>query len=310
MYYFIINPKSQSGKAVVIWKQIKKICDNTGMEYRYVFTNYAGQMTDIMKRHTASTDPKHIFVIGGDGSFNEAVNGLLNPDIHKLTFLPAGSGNDLSRGLGLTKNPVELFQGIIKKDATESVSIDLGAVTYQAKDQKKDRLFAVSCGLGFDAAICKSTNHSRLKVLLNKFHLGKLSYLLIGIMQLFSWKPQDALLWIDDAAEPVRLDRFLFMSTHIHPYEGGGFPFCPNASNGDGKLDLCIVCGLSLIQIFPLIPLAKFGKHVNKKGVLLIQCEKARIQVGNPLAFHTDGEIFEDQREITVSSNSYGFELI
>lgn len=310
MYYFIINPKAQSGKAVDIWKDIKKICHEQDIEYRYVFSNYPGQMTDIMKRHTASEDPKHIFVLGGDGSFNEIVNGLMNPDIHKLTFLPAGSGNDLSRGLGLPKDPVELFKQVIEKDTEESTHIDLGCVTYTNKDKEAKRLFAVSSGFGFDAAITKQVNKSNLKKVLNKVGLGKLSYVISGVIQLFSWKPQDALLWVDDAEEPVKLNRFLFMATHIHPYEGGGFPFCPEASNGDGYIDLCIVSGLRLPQIFPIIPMAKLGKHVKMKGVTVLKCKKARIQVKNPVAFHTDGETHQDQTEVTVTSNEYGYNLI
>lgn len=311
MYYFIINPKAQSGKAMDIWREIKHICHEQDIEYRFVFSKYPGQMTDIMKRHTASEDPKHIFVLGGDGSFNEIVNGLSNPAIHKLTFLPAGSGNDLSRGLGLPKDPVELFKQVIEKDEEESTHIDLGCVTYTGKEKKTtNRLFAVSSGFGFDAAITKRVNKSNLKKVMNKIGLGKLSYVISGVIQLFTWKPQDALLWVDDAEEPMHLKRFLFMATHVHPYEGGGFPFCPDAQNGDGYIDLCVVSGLHLIQLFPLIPLAKIGKHVGKKGVQIIRCKKAHIQVENPVAFHTDGESHVDQTEVTVASNEYGYNLI
>ena len=129
-------------------------------------------------------------------------------------------------------------------------------------------------------------------------------------MQLFAWEPQEALLWVDDAKEPLRFPKFLFMATHVHPYEGGGFPFCPDASNGDGLIDLCIVNGLDIPKLLSLIPLAKFGKHVGKKGVTMIKCKKARIQVAHPVAFHTDGESHEDQTEVTVSNNEYGYQLI
>lgn len=313
MYYFIINPKARSGKAADIWREIKALCDKNEIQYRYVYTNYAGQMTDIMKRLTASGEPKHIVILGGDGSFNEAVNGLLNPDIHKLTFLPAGSGNDLSRGLELTKEPLELFQQMVEEDAGEELQeryIDLGSVTYRQKGEERERLFSVSCGLGFDAGICKEANTSRLKKILNKIHLGKFSYVIIGVKQLFTWKPQPALLWVDDAQEPMRLERFLFMSAHVNPYEGGGYPFCPEAKNDDGYLDLCVAAGLRLPSLFPLVLLSKCGKHVGKKGIQIIRCKKVRIQVEEALAFHTDGEVHEDQREIAICSNATGYWLI
>lgn len=309
MHYFVINPKAQSGKAVEYWKKIREICHEKNIEYRYVYTNYPGQMTDIIKRQTAGTDPKHIFVLGGDGSFNEAVNGLQNPDIHSLTFLPSGSGNDLARGLGLPGNPVELFRQLTETPEYIEKHIDLGAVEYTEDNTGKKHLFAVSTGFGFDADITKGTNRSPLKKILNRIGLGKLTYLIIGIKVLFAWKPQEARLWVDDAEEPIILPRFLFMATHVHPYEGGGFPFCPDAKNGDGLIDLCIVNGLHLPQIFPLIPLAKFGKHKGKRGVIILQCKKARIQVDRPVSFHTDGEVHADQTEVTVSNNSFGYRL-
>lgn len=309
MYYFVINPKAQSGKAVEHWKKIREICHEKGIEYRYVYTNYPGQMTDIIRRHTANTNPKHIFVLGGDGSFNEAVNGLQHADLHTLTFLPAGSGNDLARGLHLPGNPVELFRQLTDSAETTEKEIDLACVTFTGKDSQKSRLFAVSSGFGFDADITKGTNGSRLKKVLNHIGLGKLSYLIVGLKALFAWKPQEARLWVDDAKEPVILPRFLFMVTHVHPYEGGGFPFCPDAKNDDGMIDICVVNGLRLPRLFSLIPAAKFGKHKGKRGVTILRCKKARIQVDQPVSFHTDGEVQPDQTEITVSSHDFGYRL-
>lgn len=309
MHYFIINPNAQSGKAVEHWEKIRKICHERNIEYRYVYTKYPGQMTEIVHRHTANRNPKHIYVLGGDGSFNEAVNGLQNPDVHTITFLPAGSGNDLARGLGFPGNPSEFFDQLTKNDDYEEKTIDLGAAYFTEKGEPKKHLFAVSSGFGFDADITKGTNRSPLKKILNRIGLGKLTYLIIGIKSLFAWKPQEARLWIDDAQEPIILPKFLFMATHVHPYEGGGFPFCPDAENGDGLIDLCIVNGLGLPRIFPLIPLAKFGKHKGCKGVILTKCKKARIQVDTPVSFHTDGEVHEDQTELTYMSNEYGYRL-
>lgn len=309
MHYFIINPNAQSGKAVEHWEKIRKICHERNIEYRYVYTKYSGQMTEIVHRHTANRDPKHIFVLGGDGSFNEAVNGLQNPDVHTITFLPSGSGNDLARGLGFPTNPSEFFDLLTKDPDYEEKTIDLGAAYYKDGDTEKKHLFAVSSGFGFDAAITKGTHNSRTKKILNKIGLGKLCYVIVGIRSLFSWEPQEARLWIDDAEEPIILPKFLFMATHIHPYEGGGFPFCPDAQNGDGLIDICIVNGLNLPTLFSLIPLAKFGKHKGRKGVTITKCKKARIQVDKPVAFHTDGEVQPDQTELTVMNNEYGYHL-
>ena len=309
MHYFIINPNAQSGKAVEHWEKIRKICHERNIEYRYVYTKYPGQMTEIVHRQTANRNPKHIYVLGGDGSFNEAVNGLQNSDVHTITFLPSGSGNDLAKGLGLPNTPAEFFDQLTKSPDYEEKQIDLGAAYYKDGDEEKKQLFAVSAGFGFDAQITKGTHNSKIKKVLNKLGLGKLCYLIVGLQSLVSLERQEAKLWIDDAEEPIIIPNFIFMATHVHPYEGGGFPFCPDAENGDGLIDLCIVNNLSLPKILVLIPLAKFGKHKGRKGVILTKCKKARIEVEKPVAFHTDGEVLPDQTSLTVMNNEYGYRL-
>lgn len=336
MFYFIINPKSQSGKSLELWKKIKqeletkkavcsyvksvaqvgisqttskeyqKICP----EYRYVYSRYPGHITEIMKRLTASLQPKHIIVVGGDGSFNEAVNGLRNSHIHKLSFFPAGSANDLSKSLGLPENAALLLARILEYSDKPGTQMDIGTVSFSQNGRTRKRCFAVSSGVGLDAAICQNMNTSRMKQLFNRIHLGSIAYLIIGIKQLFYWKPQRAFLWIDNARQPLRLERFLFMSAHIHPYEGGGFPFCPRADYQDGKLDLCIVSGLPFRKIFPLIPLAKQGRHVGEDGVLNLRCNKVRIVLEHPVFVHTDGEIPVKSKEFTFKAKDTGYSFL
>lgn len=336
MYYFIINPKSQSGKSLELWKQMKQeletkkaVCSyvksvaHVGIsqtiskeyqkmspEYRYVYSRYPGHITEIMKRLTASLQPKHIIVIGGDGSFNEAVNGLRNRHIHTLTFFPAGSANDLSRSLGLPKTSSELLSRILPKSNAEKIPLDMGTVSFSRNGETKRRRFAVSSGIGFDAAICHEMNTSRIKEFFNQLHIGTIAYLITGIKQLFCWKPQKAFVWIDDAKKPFSLERFLFMSCHIHPYEGGGFPFCPKADYQDGKLDLCIVSGLPLRRVFPLIPLAKQGRHIGEDGVLNLRCKKVRIMLEQPVFVHTDGETPAKCTEFTFEANDIGYSFL
>lgn len=62
--------------------------------------------------------------------------------------------------------------------------IDLGEVAWD--DCEKPRKFAISAGVGLDALVCKKALTSKLKVFLNKLHLGKLTYLLITVQSLFS----------------------------------------------------------------------------------------------------------------------------
>lgn len=333
MYYFIVNPKSQSGKSMELWRAIKKELDSKTcvrsyvksiahvsisqtfseeytecpLEYRYVYSRYPGHITEIVKRLTKSQDPKHLIILGGDGSFNEAINGLQNSDIHKLSVLPCGSGNDLGRSLHFPDNPSDRLSMIMDQAGLPDTSMDLGKIRFSQEDHTEEKLFAVSSGIGFDASICEEINTSPIKSFFNRFHLGKLAYLMVGLKQLLTWKPQKALVWIDDEPEPYSLENFLFLSAHIHPFEGGGFPFCPNADYQDGYLDLCIVSDISRFQALFLIPLAKQGRHIGKPGILSLRCKKARIELEVPLPVHTDGETPCRSKTLEFESNTYGY---
>lgn len=284
--YFILNPKSQSGKSLRIWKKLKK---NINIPYKYFYTRYPGHLSQIVQKLTSSKQSRHICIIGGDGSFNETINGIQNPKRHSFTFIPAGSGNDLCRSLK--------HSGIFKENSR--IAIDSGMVQYN----EASRRFAVSCGIGFDAAICHDLEHSSLKKQMNTLHIGALAYLISGLKHIFLWKPQNAILWTDASPHPVYLKDFFFLSAHIHPFEGGGFPFSPSADFQDDMLDLCVVSGLSRFRILPLIPLAKLGLHIKCPGVTTIRCKKAQLTLQTPLPVHTDGEPLGTHKKIMISSS-------
>ena len=64
--------------------------------------------------------------------------------------------------------------------------MDLGCVTWNADGKAQKRYFLVSCGIGYDAAVCQEALDSPMKDALNKLGLGKLTYLGIGLKQMLT----------------------------------------------------------------------------------------------------------------------------
>lgn len=75
-----------------------------------------------------------------------------------------------------------------------------------------------------------------------------------------------------------------------HPYEGGGFFFCPEAQIGDGMLDVIVVSELPKWKILLLLPTAFWGKHVNFQGISIYRCREIEVKMGKELPIHADGE--------------------
>ena len=298
MYHIIINPASRSGRGAKIWsEQIEPALKESNAVYQTYFSKKAGEVKQLAAQITAGhkDDPDlKLVVLGGDGTVNEAIQGIADPSKVILGYIPTGSSNDLARDLNIPKEPKAALD-LILRDAAPRV-IDLGRLTYLDEDQPEEsRLFAVSCGIGFDAAVCAEAMHSPIKDTMNRIGLGKLTYLGIALKQLITARKVSCTLTLEDIVhnrqEDLSLPRFLFVTCMSHRYEGGGFMFCPSANDHDGVLDLCSVGNISKGLVLLALPTAFFGKHYFVKGIHAHTATRMSITTSSPLWVHTDGEV-------------------
>ena len=298
MYHIIINPASRSGRGAKIWsEQIEPALKESNAVYQTYFSKKAGEVkllaAQITAEHPDDPDLK-LIILGGDGTVNEALQGIADPSKVILGYIPTGSSNDLARDLNIPKEPKAALD-LILRDAAPRV-MDLGRLTYLDADQPEEsRLFAVSCGIGFDAAVCAEAMHSPIKDTMNRIGLGKLTYLGIALKQLITARKVSCTLTLEDTVhnrqEDLALPRFLFVTCMSHRYEGGGFMFCPPANDHDGVLDLCSVGNISKGLVLLALPTAFFGKHYFVKGINAHTATRMSITTSSPLWVHTDGEV-------------------
>ena len=218
MYHIIINPASRSGRGAKIWsEQIEPALKESNAVYQTYFSKKAGEVkhlaAQITAEHPDDSDLK-IIILGGDGTVNEALQGIADPSKVILGYIPTGSSNDLARDLHIPKEPKAALD-LILRDAAPRV-MDLGRLTYLDEDQPEEsRLFAVSCGIGFDAAVCAEAMHSPIKDTMNRIGLGKLTYLGIALKQLITARKVSCTLTIENAVNgkqtAFQLPRFLFV---------------------------------------------------------------------------------------------------
>ena len=298
MYHILINPASRSGKGSRIWKeQIEPALQRGNIDYQAHFSKKAGDVARLTTQiiNNADSCPVHLILLGGDGTLDEALQGVF--DFTKVVFgyIPTGSSNDFARDLGIPFDPLAALDRILHSG--QEHKMDLGTVTYEDGEH---RHFAVSCGIGYDAAICAEALHSKMKVLFNKIGLGKLTYLGIALKQLVHAKKNRSTLTIGNE-EPIIIENMFFIASMIHRYEGGGFKFCPNADDSDGLLDLCVVGDIAKPLILLALPTAFKGKHYRFNGITAYQTDRLTIQTSSPLWVHTDGEVTRKSSKITLN---------
>ena len=290
---FIVNPASKTGRGIEIWQEVEKVLKSTGVEYEVHFTKRIGHGTDLARRLTETPGEHMIVALGGDGTVNEVVNGIVRIKDTILGYIPTGSGNDLAGGLGLPTDPMTSIEHILENKA--HLQMNVGVVEVEGMKRR----FAVSSGMGWDAAICHEVAVSKLKKFLNKIKLGKLSYVAIAVKQIFAFKTSPMEIQID-GKEPMKFKRNFFSAVMNSPYEGGRVMMCPAASWSDDLLDICIVDSVPKLKLLLVIPLAYKGWHKFFKGVHIKRGEKMILRSEKPLPMHVDGENFGYHKEAVM----------
>ena len=290
---FIVNPASKTGRGIEIWQEVEKVLKGSEIEYEVYYTKRIGHGTELARKLTESEGEHMIVALGGDGTVNEVVNGIVRIKDTILGYIPTGSGNDLAGGLGLPTDPMTSIEHILENKS--HLQVNIGVVEVEGMKRR----FAVSSGMGWDAAICHEVAVSKLKKFLNKIKLGKLSYVAIAVKQIFAFKTAPMEIQIDGKA-PMKFQKNFFSAVMNSPYEGGRVMMCPAASWSDDLLDICIVDSVPKLKLLLVIPLAYKGWHKFFKGVHIKRGEKMTLRSAKPLPMHVDGENFGYHTEATM----------
>jgi len=307
MYHIIINPASRSGRGLQVWKkQVEPMLLASNLPYQAYFTERPGGTSLLAEQILSSQpdNPLHLVILGGDGTVNEALQGIHDTSRVILGYIPTGSSNDLARDLNIPKSPALALELILHTG--HSFAHDLGTVRYPDGETRR---FIVSCGIGFDAAVCEEALHSKIKNAMNRLGLGKLTYLGIALRQLFAAKAISGRLTLEDNP-PVDIGNMLFTACMLHRFEGGGFMFAPDADAQDGVLNMCAVGDLSKLLILFALPTAFKGGHYRFKGVNPYAASRLTIETSLPLWVHTDGEVSRRSSRICVTCEKNVLQVI
>lgn len=303
MYTFIINPNARSGLGSKVWSKLEPELQKQHVNYRVFFTKYQCHATRLVAELTSDGQEHTIVALGGDGTVNEVINGIKDCTKVTLGYIPIGSSNDFARYFHLDSSPEEALKRILSP--TGYSYMNLGVVTYQ----NRRRRFAVSSGIGFDAAICHQAVISRLKIILNRLHLGRLTYVGIALDQIIHSIPGHMKLVLDNN-KVLEFEKTFFATAMNHPYEGGGFKFCPDANPCDDVLNTTVIAGLPKWKILLLLPTAYFGWHTHFHGVYTYTCKEVEIESERALPVHTDGEPIFLQRNLHMSLEQEHLKII
>ena len=219
-----------------------------------------------------------LFVAGGDGTLNGAMNGLASAgvlDRIAVGVIPFGTGNDFAAALGI---PADADAALDVLLAGRELRVDLGEVN--------GRVFVNTSGGGFIAEVSVAVT-PQLKTI-----AGRLAYLIGGAQVLMEFEPVGATISLDPGGHRLDVGLYTFAVCNSRSI-GGGRLIAPQAVIDDGLLDVCLIESMSAIEFVALARKVAGGDHVNDPRVIYMQAESLRIDLDRDIKINTDGEVLE-----------------
>ena len=99
MYQFIVNPSAGAGRGFRIWKKLESQLKKENREYQVFFTECKGDAAETAKKLTSDKEESKILVVvGGEGTYNEVLNGIAFRGLLTMGYVPVGFRNALFSG--------------------------------------------------------------------------------------------------------------------------------------------------------------------------------------------------------------------
>lgn len=279
----VVNPGAGRGRA---GRMLPRVCAEllTGLPDAHLRVYQTNSYDEARYRTLAAVEnsrsarPGHradtIVVMGGDGMAHLGLNACAETDV-SLGIIPAGTGNDFCRGVGIPSNTMAAARVIV---AGHTRRIDLAAVTGTVSGPEPRYVGSV-VSTGYDARVNRRTNAIALP-------LGPLAYGYVALSELATFEPVRYRLVIDGEERSVPA---MFVAVGNAGYFGGGMKVCPTYDLTDGLLDLTIVHPVSRATLLRLMPAMYSGAFVKDPAVELVRATRVEIN-GRDLFSMADGE--------------------
>lgn len=311
-FHIIVNELAGSGNGKKVSTALIKLLNEKSIDFNLYPSQYAGHTVQLAKNLSKSTTidltkKKHLLlIIGGDGTLHEAFLGLGEEQKHiPLAYIPAGSGNDFAKGLGISKNAAEALEQILNSKEPKEINI-----LHFHENILNETGYAVNnIGIGFDAATVKYANLSTIKKKLNTIKLGSLTYLVSLVIVLFKQKGFPIEIKIDNITK--LFPKAFLVTVNNHPYFGGGIRISPKSSPYDNYIDLIVLQKVSVFKIiFLFILMLNGGRHLNHKDVHYFQGSHIQILSNQLEDVQADGEFLGNKSmDLSIQSSTRYFWL-
>ena len=278
---FVVNPASANGSTRRRWPEIAHQAAEAGLVGRALLSEGPGQIADLARR-ACEDGARLVVAVGGDGTVNEAVNGLMRVEPERraeLATIPRGTGKDFAHSFGIP-TPVEKALGVACDGAVRTV--DVGRASFLAWDgTPAEAYFANFAGAGISGAVAARANTS------SKALGGKVAFLRATTSVFMRWMNSDYEVEIDGER---RSGRMLEVIAAIGDQLAGGMRLAPEADPADGLFDVVLIGDATKVDFVRTLPGIYRGTYLPHPRAEVVRGRRLEIETATPLPIALDGE--------------------
>ena len=282
--YLIVNPMAAHGTMAKRWLAVQQALRAENFKYEFVLTERRGHATELARAALAAGFDL-LVAVGGDGTLNEVVNGMIangkaiNPNA-AVGVIATGTGADFVRTAGLPRDPLAAARHLAH--TAESRAIDIGEIVYRVDGKDARRYFANVVGMGFDGEVIERTERG------GKRAGGTIPYLTTLVTTIFSYQNKDVTLRVDDQTRQGRMNSVIACNGQ---YFGGGMRVGPHATLDDGKLDVIVLGDFTALEVLMNTPKIYNGTHLTHPKVSEYRGAIVTVESKQRMLIEADGEL-------------------
>jgi diacylglycerol kinase (ATP) len=268
----VANPTSGRGKGARLIPKVESLLRSLGIRHAM---HVSGSPADPerMAREAADRGADTVVALGGDGHVGACANGLAGSE-STLAVIPAGTGNDFARLLGIPfKDPLAAAR-LLDRPVTRRLDM------VRARTPQQERYYVNVAGAGFDSEVNAYANRMRLLK-------GKAKYVFATFALLPGFKAGQFHVVVDGVEH--ELPGMLIAVGNGVSY-GGGMKVCPEAIPDDGLIDVCVIGDISKPDFIKTFPKVFKGRHVDHPKVTVLRGREVTISAERTLQVFADGE--------------------
>lgn len=284
---FVVNPWAGSGGAERLWS---RLCARSPELSRAMLVEAADpQVAQTELAALLRSRPvRRVVAVGGDGTLHHVVNTLVQEAaLERVTVavVPAGSGSDLARGLGLGR-----FPGGALRHALSAPARPVDLLRVRAGGGVRHAVNVAS--LGISGEVAAQVNLLRRR--------NPLTYLWVAARVLWNYRPGPVRVWLDE--EPWYEGPMLLLAVANGTTFGRGMQIAPHAQPDDGLAEVVLVRPERPLKLYPRLPYLYLGAHLGLPFVKSAPARRVRVEAAGPHpTFELDGELMAaDALEVEV----------